>query len=286
MPINYASAVIMNNLVLALNKAQTTVDYALASQEYALSYNSYDKDLQLLYGLSNIQPVDYTNIEDVLVFGKALLLSNLSTSNVSLPSTSNFQGFSIYEILGNIENISDAYIFGAIYLTSDEGDGEGLSFSLARPLSSPSTGPFIIGKDISLEEAKDIASSSEEIIYPVPAKDYSLEVYKFVADVDFYNKSLSASRVFIHLIDERKPRGYFGYTEESLAKSLTPQVIRNYSSIQEQYNTHKILVKRIISSWVGSSDWSPSFISYWQSSTQPLPSALSSFLSIELGINI
>ena len=33
MPINYASAVIMNNLVLALNKAQTTVDYALASQE-------------------------------------------------------------------------------------------------------------------------------------------------------------------------------------------------------------------------------------------------------------
>jgi len=75
-----------------------------------------------------------------------------------------------------------------------------------------------------LEEAKDIASSSEEIVYPTPAKDYSLEVYKFVADVDFYNKSLSSSRVFIHLIDERKPRGYFGYTEESLAKSLTPQV--------------------------------------------------------------
>jgi hypothetical protein len=40
MAMNYASAVTMNNLVLALDQTARTVDMALASQEYALSYNT------------------------------------------------------------------------------------------------------------------------------------------------------------------------------------------------------------------------------------------------------
>ena len=39
MAMNYASAITMNNLVLALDQTEKTVDIALASQEYALSNN-------------------------------------------------------------------------------------------------------------------------------------------------------------------------------------------------------------------------------------------------------
>ena len=55
MAMNYASAMSMNNLVIALDKTQKTLDYALSVQEYALSYNTVERNLQLLYGLSNIQ---------------------------------------------------------------------------------------------------------------------------------------------------------------------------------------------------------------------------------------
>ena len=49
MAMNYASAITMNNLVLALDQTFLTIDMALASQENALSVNSVERNLQLLY---------------------------------------------------------------------------------------------------------------------------------------------------------------------------------------------------------------------------------------------
>jgi hypothetical protein len=92
--------------------------------------------------------------------------------------------------------------------------------------------------------------------------------------------------VFFKLIDERLPRGYFGYTEENISKIVVSSIIRNYSLISEQYNTQKNLTKEIISNWVGSSSWEPDFASYWENSSQILPSRLLSYLSSELSINI
>ena len=47
MAMNYASAITMNNLVLALDQTFLTVDMALASQEYALSVNSVERNLHI-----------------------------------------------------------------------------------------------------------------------------------------------------------------------------------------------------------------------------------------------
>ena len=49
MSMNYASAITMNNLVLALDQTTLTVNMALATQEYALSFNTVERNLQLLY---------------------------------------------------------------------------------------------------------------------------------------------------------------------------------------------------------------------------------------------
>ena len=284
MAMNYASAITMNNLVLALDQTALTVDMALASQEYALSVNTVERNLQLLYGLSAIKSQNYNMVLDVLNFGKGLVKTALSTSNVEVPG-GNEQGYTIKEILGNIDTMSDGYIFGKIFLTSDSNDGQELIFSLAKPASEPDGSPLIISKDINIETAEEIIRTSKELSFTT-SKDYSLEIYKFIADVSYYDQTIKNSRVFFKLIDERLPRGYFGYTEENISKIVVSSIIRNYSLISEQYNTQKNLTKEIISNWVGSSSWEPDFASYWENSSQILPSRLLSYLSSELSINI
>ena len=284
MAMNYASAVTMNNLVLALDQTARTVDMALASREYALSNNDVERNLQLLYGLSAIKSQNYNMVLDVLSFGKGLVKTTLSTTNIELP-LGNEQGYTVQEVLGNIDTMSNGYIFGKIFLTSDSVDGEELIFSLARPINDPNGNPLIISKDIYIDTAEEIIRTSQELSFTTD-KTYDLEIYKFIADVSYYDQTIKNSRVFFKIIDERLPRGYFGYTEENISKMVITSIIRNYALISELYNTQKRLTNEIISNWVGSSTWEPDFKSYWQNSGQILPSRLLSYLSSELSINI
>lgn len=283
---NYASAEIMNNLVVALDKSYSCMDYALSAQEYALSYNTVERNLQLLYGLSNLQSSGISMIEETLVFGKGLIKSQTSTSNLQLPLSAKELGFKVTDILGSINESSNAYAFGVIYLTSDAVDGEELVFSLARPSSAPNGDAFLISKDVSLEDAENIITTSLDFVYPTPAKDYYLEIYKFIADIEIYDQTIKNSRVFFKILDERKPRGYFGYSEEKISKIMIPQIIRNYQSIQELYNIQKIYVRKILDSWVGSNDWSPDFVTFWRNSDKTLPTPLLNYLQNEMSINI
>lgn len=286
MSMNYASAEIMNNLVVALDKSYSSIDYALSSQEYALSYNTLERNLQLLYGLSSLQSSGISMIEETLVFGKGLIKSQTSANNLQLPTSAKELGFKITDILGNIDQSSNAYAFGAIYLTSDAVDGEEIVFSLARPSSAPNGDPFVIYKDISLSDAENIIKTSLDFVYPAPSKDYYLEIYKFIADIEIYDQTISNSRVFFKIIDERKPRGYFGYSEEKLSKVMVPQIIRNYQSIQELYSAQKMFVRKIMDSWVGSDDWSPNFVNFWRNSGKTLPTPLLNYLQNEMSIII
>lgn len=284
MGMNYASAITMNNLLLSLDKTASTVDMALASKEYALSYNETERNLQLLYGLSAIKSQNSNMVLDILSFGKGLVKTSLLNTNVELP-TANELGFTINQILGNIDTMSDGYIFGKVFLTSDNVDGENISFALARPITDPTGNPLIISKDIDLETAEEIIKNSKELSFTTN-KTYEVEIYKFIADVSYYDGTIKNSRVFFKLLDERLPRGYFGYTEENISKIVISSIIRNYSIISEQYNTQKNLTDQIISNWVGSSSWDPNFVSFWQNSNFTLPSRLLSYLSSELSINI
>lgn len=284
MAMNYASAITMNNLVLALDQTTKTLDMALASKEYALSVNSVERNLQLLYGLSAIKSQNYNMVLNVLSFGKGLIKTSFSSSNVEIPS-GNELGYTVQEILGNLDTMSNGYIFGKIFLTSDSVDGEELIFVLARPSSDPTGSPLIISKDIDINTAEEIIKTSQELSFTTD-KTYELEIYKFIADVAFYDQTIKNSRVFFKLIDERLPRGYFGYTEENISRLVISSIIRNYALISEQYNTQKNLTKDIISNWVASSSWEPDFTTYWKNSNELLPSRLLSYLSSELSINI
>ena len=103
MSMNYSSAESMNNLVMAFYKTEECLDYALSSQEYALSYNLAERNLQLLYGLSSLKSAGFSMIEETLTFGKGLLKTSLESNNVQLPAATNEFGFKVTNILGSIE---------------------------------------------------------------------------------------------------------------------------------------------------------------------------------------
>lgn len=281
---NYASAYILNKLVLALEKTRSTLDLARSSREYALANNSEERDIQLLYGLSSLKSIAYNSYSDTVSFGKSLIKSVTSTSNLSFPIT-NQESLSVYDLLGPLDEMSNGYVFGAVYLANDQ-FGSSLYISLARPANDYNGDPLIISKDIDEKTAEDILLNSNEIVFPEYNADYHIIVYKFLADVQYYDQTISNSRVFFKLYDLRQPRGYFGFNDQTLNQFITPVVLRNYEQILEIYNNQNTLVKSIISSWVGNSGWEPDFKTYWSVSEEGLPEALETYIQNELGISI
>ena len=283
---NYASSVILDNLVFALNKTQSTIDFSLSNKEYALAYNSVERNIQLLFGLTSIKSNNQSFIQDIVVFGKGLDSNINSNSYVLLPSSGNQIGFNITEILSEIDLASNCYILGAAYLTTSETE-ESIQFSLGKSKDDPNGSVFIISKDIDLDTMKNILLFDDYIIFPEPTanSEDSVLLYKFIIDVDNYDSTIQNSRILMYVSDYRKTRGLFGFTDENLSLIVTSNIILNDKNINSLYNLQKSLIKDIVTKWINL-PWSPGFIEYWQTSEKAMPSYLRNFIYNEIGIVI
>ena len=67
---NYASALILNNIVKAYNLSKSYADSSISLKEFAANYDDVEKDLYLLYGLSPIKSNSEEFVQDILVLGK------------------------------------------------------------------------------------------------------------------------------------------------------------------------------------------------------------------------
>ena len=283
---NYASSVILDNLVFALNETQSTIDFSLSNKEYALAYNSVERNIQLLFGLTSIKSNNQSFIQDIVVFGKGLDSNINSNSYVLLPSSGNQIGFNITEILSEIDLASNCYILGAAYLTTSETE-ESIQFSLGKSKDDPNGSVFIISKDIDLDTMKNILLFDDYIIFPEPTanSEDSVLLYKFIIDVDNYDSTIQNSRILMYVSDYRKTRGLFGFTDENLSLIVTSNIILNDKNINSLYNLQKSLIKDIVNKWINL-PWSPGVIEYWQTSEKAMPSYLRNFIYNEIGIVI
>ena len=283
---SYSSAVILDNLVVALNKTQSTIDFSLSNKEYALAYNSISRNVQLLFGLTSLKSNNQSFIQDILVFGKGLDSSINSTSYNLLPSSGNQFGFNITEILNEVDLVSDCYILGAAYLTTSE-SGESVQISLGKSKDDPNGSVFILSKDIDLDTMKNLLLFDEYIVFPEPTENSnnSVLLYKFIIDIDTYDSTIQNSRLLMYVFDYRKTRGLFGFTDENLSLIVTSNIILNDKNINSLYSLQKSLLKDIVNKWI-SLPWSPGFIEYWQTSEKAMPNYLRDFIYNELGIVI
>jgi hypothetical protein len=280
---NEYSATILDNLVKSLDILYVGVDYSASIKEHSLGADFTLQNIELGYGLSAIQSNNPNNLLNILVLGKGYSKSTLGGYDL-IPTSGNETGLNLNNILTTSTIYENCFIIGSVFLSLDGSNNPVISVGLSKPVNDPtSSNPIVIYKDISFEEVEKIVNNSTEI---VSSSGYavSLELFKFILDVDYYNGNYNSARVALYMIDERKTRGVLTFAEETLAFSFMNALNQNYELTQRIYDRTKSNIKTIIDSWVSLSSWDPSFVEYWTTPGHTLPANLKNFLQNELGI--
>jgi hypothetical protein len=299
----------MNNLVISLDILQEVTDLTKANKEYAIGKPDAIRPIDLAYGLAQTETTDPNKIDKIFTFGKGLEISNTETlpqlittpaivnNEISLsifPSDPTTDVIQRQQISGEYEVLSNCYAFGKVFLESYEDGGYTYNSISASTLKGSNGFTRIISKDITIDEAKlmFIRNSFDAV---EPLSDASLgaydsykyiDIYDFILDIDYYDGTYQNSRVYLHTIDNRKIRGFFSFSLEQIAIFLTPQLIKNETNITKRYNKLRTEIINIINEWIRLTNWSPNFISYWQSNSSMMPARLKEFLKTEMGIII
>ena len=299
----------MNNLVISLDILQDVVDQSKSNKEYSIGKPDAVRPIDLVYGLAQTETTDPNKINKLFTFGKGLELSSTETlpQLITTPALVNNEiSFSIFpsdpttdiiqrqQISGEYEVLSNCYAFGKVFLESYEDGGDTFNSISASTLKGANGFTKIISKDITIDEAKllFVRNSLDNI---EPLSDASLggydsykyiDIYDFILEIEYYDGTYQNSRVYLHMIDNRKIRGFFSFPFEQIAIYLTPQLIKNETNITKRYDIIRTEIINIINEWMRLSNWSPNFISYWQSNSTMMPARLKEFLKTEMGIII
>lgn len=278
---NYYSAVLLDNIVSSLSILEESLDYSLSLKEHSAGADSSSYDLEIGYGFSSIKTNKSANLLKILSIGKGL---SKTVSGLSyIPLSADETGFSIQDIISFSNTYKNCYLFGSVFLVLN-GSNTIITTSLSKPALDPSSSvPLIICKDIELQDAIDMVSLSSEIS-TTSGYATDLELFKFVFDIDYYDGDSKTARLGLYLIDNRKTRGVLPYADEDLSFSFISTLNQNYINNQRIYDKTKSNIKLIVNDWVSLSSWDPSFVGYWTTPGNTLPTNLKNFLQNELGI--
>jgi hypothetical protein len=278
---NYYSAVLLDNIVSSLSILEESLDYSLSLKEHSAGTDSSSYDLEIGYGFSSIKTNKSANLLKILSIGKGL---SKTVSGLSyIPLSADETGFSIQDIISFSNTYKNCYLFGSVFLVLN-GSNTIITTSLSKPALDPSSSvPLIICKDIELQDAIDMVSLSSEIS-TTSGYATDLELFKFVFDIDYYDGDSKTARLGLYLIDNRKTRGVLPYADEDLSFSFISTLNQNYINNQRIYDKTKSNIKLIVNDWVSLSSWDPSFVGYWTTPGNTLPTNLKNFLQNELGI--
>ncbi len=299
----------MNNLVISLDLLQGVTDLSKANKEYAIGKPDSIRPIDLVYGVAQTETTDPNKINKLFTFGKGVEISNTETlpQLISIPSlVNNEMSLSIFpsdpttdiiqrqQISGEYEILSNCFAFRKVFLESYEDGGDTFNSISASTLKGANGFTRIISKDISIDEAK-LLLLRESLGVIEPLSDASLgsfesykyiDIYDFILEIDYYDGTYQNSRVYLHMVDNRKIRGFFSFPLEQIAIFLTPQLIKNETNITKRYNKIRTEIINIINEWIRLTNWSPNFISYWQANSSMMPDRLKEFLKTEMGIII
>jgi hypothetical protein len=285
---NYASALILNNLVKAYNITNNTVDISTSMLEYSMPLVNENLDNKLGYGLSFLDANISSLKNKIFTLGKGVCQSNLFSGPAEIPDSTNNQfGYTTSEILNGLTEIGNCIVLGAAYLTFSQ-SGFDIEFSLAKSANDPTGDTIIFAKDISISDVENILEYSTDIVFPFPTgnESTSLLLYKFILDVEKYYNEYKKDRVFIIVKDVRKPRGYLGIPQENAFTNIVPRLIQGDRDILGLQAKELESVKLIVQKWIDLSSWDPSFVDYWNTANPGLPSELQNFIENELGISL
>ncbi len=280
------SAEILNRCVLALSQLEKSLDYSLSMKEYSLGSPLAERNLQLGYGLSAIKSNNNNNLLKILVLGQGFCLSDYN-GYVFLPSSGYENGLTLNDLFNTTDVYENCYVLGSIYLSTDVSN-EYIYATLIKPTNETSLPyPLVLHKDISIDEVSNLLETNVDIqAEPSLPDSDSIELYKFILDIDYYNGDLKKARVGLYLLDQRKINGLLNFGDEDLSFTFIGGINNNDIQVTRIYNRTKTNIKNIISNWVNLSSWTPDFVTYWNDPLNVMPTPLRNFIETELGIII
>ncbi len=280
------SAEILNRCVLALSQLEKSLDYSLSMKEYSLGSPLAERNLQLGYGLSAIKSNNNNNLLKILVLGQGFCLSDYN-GYVFLPSSGYENGLTLNDLFNTTDVYENCYVLGSIYLSTDVSN-EYIYATLIKPTNETSLPyPLVLHKDISIDEVSNLLETNVDIqAEPSLPESDSIELYKFILDIDYYNGDLKKARVGLYLLDQRKINGLLNFGDEDLSFTFIGGINNNDIQVTRIYNRTKTNIKNIISNWVNLSSWTPDFVTYWNDPLNVMPTPLRNFIETELGIII
>ncbi len=280
------SAEILNRCVLALSQLEKSLDYSLSMKEYSLGSPRAERNLQLGYGLSAIKSNNNNNLLKILVLGQGFCLSDYN-GYVFLPSSGYENGLTLNDLFNTTDVYENCYVLGSIYLSTDVSN-EYIYATLIKPTNETSLPyPLVLHKDISIDEVSNLLETNVDIqAEPSLPDSDSIELYKFILDIDYYNGDLKKARVGLYLLDQRKINGLLNFGDEDLSFTFIGGINNNDIQVTRIYNRTKTNIKNIISNWVNLSSWTPDFVTYWNDPLNVMPTPLRNFIETELGIII
>jgi hypothetical protein len=187
-------------------------------------------------------------------------------------------------LLASGQTFENIYAFGSIFITPDATVGNPPNIEAVILKGTSSGSPLLMVNDLDLNTVLYMIKS-EEVLSAEKPESNSIEIYKFLLDIKYYNSSnpeLKDVKIYLH--DKRLPRGWGGYADENLFTSLTSYIIFKNEDYGSYLSKVQEDVYNIVKSWINLRSWSPNFIDYWTTNSSDLPDRLKEYLETEFSL--
>ena len=279
-----ASATLINNYILEIDKLSEGQDIYLSMQEFALGLPDSIRNLDLCWGYAVVEPQNSTQFQYEINLGRGITRN--STGNLDMfVNDTNY--FNLSSLLPSGNTLSNIYAFGSIFMSPDTiGMDSTVSFEPVLLKGESSGTPIFMCKDIDIDAVYEMIQNDtiEAAISPDPD---SLELFRFVLDINYYNSSNPELKdIKIYIYDKRKPRGWGGFNDEIMGTSLTPYLIYKKEDFDTFLTNSQQNVYNLVKSWMNMRVWSPTFIDYWLANSSDMPQRLKQYLNEKFSIVI
>jgi len=279
-----ATAELINNYILEIDKLNEGQDIYLSLQEFALGLPDAQRNLDLCWGYASVEPQNSTQSLYEINLGRGITRNSTGNLDIFVYDTNYFN---LSSLLPSGVAYSDVYAFGSIYMSPDTvGSDSTVSFTPVILKGESSGTPLFMCKDIDIETVYTMLQN-DVIEAAIAPEANSIELYRFILDITYYNSSNpELKNIEIYLFDKRKPRGWGGFNDEIMGTSLTPYLIYKKEDFDNFLTSAQQDVYNLVKGWMNMRIWSPTFIDYWLANSSDMPERLKQYLDEKFSIVI
>lgn len=290
-------APLLEDCVVGVRRLMAATDGLLAALEEGLGQPSTSRPLDLALGAL---PQEEPSVDTPLTVGSALARA----ADGKLAWGGGPYDMDLSQLLGTTARIEQRLAWGSMWLVADITDPDiggrsgAVEFTLSLPAGAEDGDPPLmaaISDSFGAVEALAVLQAGRVSAAPPPASasnpnKAALEVARFVLvveswDPDTEGEAVQAVSAQIDL-SPRRVRGFGGFCEEALAGNSLPALSRTQREATAAAQAARLAVRTLVGAWAASTDWAPSFVTYWQDSDIALPPNLQDFLARELAIEV